>query len=93
MVSRAHTTAPALCVPCFQALGQRQEWVGVKARVCCGSDNARASQARAKCSLHIAYIFLMRPGWEIKARESEQIVLKEGLLDPCALGVRERAPQ
>lgn len=37
----------------------------MKARVCCGSDNARASQARENCSLHIAYIFLMRPDWEM----------------------------
>lgn len=42
----------------------------MKAGVCYGCDNVRASQAGEKCSLHIAYIFLMQPGWEIVGNKS-----------------------
>lgn len=34
------------CTLCFQALGKRPEWLGVKAGTCYGRDNVRASQAR-----------------------------------------------
>lgn len=66
----AHTDPTSALGPSARASGKRQEWAGVKAGVCYGCDNVRASQAGEKCSLHIAYIFLMQPGWEIVGNKS-----------------------